>query len=439
MHAEEGRRRDGLGVDVALLMALKAAVTVGVLALGFTHVSDDDYARVVIAESFAHAPKLDPTGTSWLPLPFWVYGGAMMALGRSLGTANALAGVLGVVATAAPYLAARAAGVARLPAVLGVLLATTLPWSAWTGAAPIPEMPAAALVATAALGCACPRVPWWAAACAFAAALSRYEAWPVCAIVALAAVARGRRIGSKSGALGVAALAMAGPAVWIAWNAHAHGDPLHFVARVSAYRQALGAASIPLAEKLLGNPVALMRGAPFVGVLTLASLGAVAWPDVRARWAWPLACAVATVAFLVYGDIRDGAPTHHPERALLGAWWILVVFGADAVGAYAARAWRAAPRGLVVGAVAAGAAAFLGFSVGGWPGYPGRVGDEDRGAQVARGYLLRARGAEHLDVTPCAYEHFAVLAAYGAPERATVVASARAPVDASCPRVVARP
>ncbi len=433
-------KRD-LAVDVALLCVAKAAVTVCVLAIGFTHVSDDDYARVVHAEAFAHVPKLDPTGTSWLPLPVWICGGAMAAFGRSLGVATVVACVLGVLATPAPYLAARAIGVGRAAAGLGVLFATTLPWSAWAGAAPVPEMPTAALVAAAALACAAPRgVPMAAAACACGAALSRYEAWPVCAVVACAAVLRGRRFG-------VALVAAAGPALWIAWNGHAHGDPLHFVARVSAYRQSLGAASIPLADKLLGNPVALVRGAPLAAALSACGVLALAWPAVRARWTWPLVAVVATITFLVYGDLRDSAPTHHPDRALLGVWWILAMFGTDGAAHAVRRAWASAPsrfgtpdggRGLVVGVTAALAAAMLGYSVGGWPGYPGRYGDEERSAQVAHGYLLRERGAQHLDVVPCEYEYYAVLAAFGAPERATVAPRTHAPVTALCPRVVPR-
>ena len=60
-----------------------------VLALGFDHVSDDDYARVTIAQSFAHAPRLDPSGTSWLPFPFWALGSVMAVFGRSLEVARA--------------------------------------------------------------------------------------------------------------------------------------------------------------------------------------------------------------------------------------------------------------------------------------------------------------------------------------------------------------
>ena len=43
-----------------------------------------------IAQQFAHAPRVDPSGTSWLPLPFWLSGASMMVLGSGLGM---LAGV----------------------------------------------------------------------------------------------------------------------------------------------------------------------------------------------------------------------------------------------------------------------------------------------------------------------------------------------------------
>lgn len=71
-----------------LLVALKLGIDAWVLRAGFSHVSDDDYARTVIAEQLAHAPRLDPSATSWLPLPFWLEGGVMMVAGRSLGVAR---------------------------------------------------------------------------------------------------------------------------------------------------------------------------------------------------------------------------------------------------------------------------------------------------------------------------------------------------------------
>jgi hypothetical protein len=45
-------------------------------------------------------PHLDPSGTRWLPLPFWVFGGAIKPFGVDLGTAQVaevLLGVLGAI------------------------------------------------------------------------------------------------------------------------------------------------------------------------------------------------------------------------------------------------------------------------------------------------------------------------------------------------------
>ena len=84
--------------DALVLMVAKLALGAWVLRQGFTHVSDDDYARTVIAEQFAHAPRLDPSATSWLPLPFWLEGSAMGVGGRTLEVARAVA----VVGTPSP-------------------------------------------------------------------------------------------------------------------------------------------------------------------------------------------------------------------------------------------------------------------------------------------------------------------------------------------------
>src|SRR5258708_3062804 len=110
-------------LDLGILWTLKIVVGAWLLHLGFSHISDDDYARVVIAETFAHAPKLDPSGTSWLPFPFWLTGSVMMAFGRSLPVARALAFALGVISVAPVYLAARAIGISRVVATVAVAVA----------------------------------------------------------------------------------------------------------------------------------------------------------------------------------------------------------------------------------------------------------------------------------------------------------------------------
>ena len=70
--------------DAAGVALGKAVVSSLVWASGFRALSDDDYARIVIAQRFAESPSLDPTGTSWLPLPFWLNGGAMLLFGASV-------------------------------------------------------------------------------------------------------------------------------------------------------------------------------------------------------------------------------------------------------------------------------------------------------------------------------------------------------------------
>jgi hypothetical protein len=66
--------------------------------------------------------------------------------------------------------------------------------------------------------------------------------------------------------------------------------------------------------------------------------------------------------------------------------------------------------------------------------YPGGEAWATRDAQIARGRALRGSDAK-LIITPCEYEHFALLAALGAPERATILPRAHEPVSDECPRV----
>ena len=236
----------------------------------------------------------------------------------------------------------------------------------------------------------------------------------------------------------VLALLVAGPVGWMAWNFHAHGSATHFLTRVAAYRHALGVGFEPLFVKLARYPLALLEGAPDVTVAAAVGLFALArFPSMRARWSGPLLATLMLLAFLTYGDLRDGAPTHHTERALVAAWWVLAPFGVEGVvqlvshrtfGRSGREAWA------VAFAVAAGMT-WASRVVASWEDYPARSDEEQRDAQIARGRVLRKSAPERLDVTPCAYEHFALLAAFGAPERANVHPPTRTPVTRACPRV----
>lgn len=415
-------------VDCVALGLLKIAIGAWVLHRGLSHVSDDDYARTVIAEQFAHTPRIDPSGTSWLPLPFWVEGAAMMVAGRSMEVARAMAAALGAVSVAAPYLAMRAVAMKRMAAVAATAIAMAMPWNAWLGVATVPEAWAGALVAAGAIamGAAGARAQAWAAAALVAASLSRYEAWPACAVFAAAcARTKARRD------VALALVAMAGPALWVAWNAHAHGSALHFVARVAAFHEKTAAAHTSMGAALLAYPRALVAEAPEAAAAIVAAI-ALADRDVRARWAWPLAAAVAIALLLVAGSLGGGAPTHHAARALAPLWWMGVGAGVDAM------TTRFGGRKAATAAACVAASAWVVTLVVRWDDAPGRSETERRDAQIARGLDMRARGVASAEITPCAFEHFALIAAWGKPESATIRPSANHDPSGDCPQVVER-
>jgi hypothetical protein len=435
--------------DSLLLVLTKLAIGALVLHQGFSHVSDDDYARTVIAEQFAHTPALDPSGTSWMPLPFWLTGGAMIVAGRNLDVARAAAIVLGAGVVAAPYIAMRVAGMARHSALAATALAMALPYSAWLGVSTVPEGWFGALVGAAAIAARVDRARPWAAGALLAASLSRYEAWPACGVAALlctwTAVRRDRLSWRRE--LVWALVAVAGPLAWMAWNAHAHGSAFHFVARVTTFRRAIGAASVPLADKVLGYPRALAEETPEVAVLGSIGLVGLAVGPLRDRWRWAAATVLLVLGFLVWGDVHDGAPTHHPARALAPVWWILVAMGADALDLLwrrfgstpRPRAAGVSRRALYVGAVAAAAGiAWCASLPTRWARSPGRSDAERRDSQIARGLDMRARDVQAADITPCAFEHFALLAAWAEPERATLRPRTGEPMSPTCPHVLER-
>jgi hypothetical protein len=442
--------RERLLVDAAIVAAVHAAGCALVLALGFDHVSDDDYARVTIAQSFAHAPRLDPSGTSWLPFPFWTLGIVMAIFGRSLAVARATAIVLASAAAAVPYVAARMTGATRNRALAGVAFALASPWSLWLGAATVPESVTASLTAGAviALGASTEagagvssRARAAFAVGLFCACLSRYEVWPVAAVLATVLAVRATR-GSHTPTLLLALLVALGPLVWIAWNMHAHDDPLHFFQRVSRFKRAIGEGSHDTASALLSVPRLLVTMRPDVVVAAASALAttrafASVHDELRRRWVVPLGCVAAQIAFLAFGNARDGAPAHHAERALLGAVFVLAWFAGDLV----VMAWplaRQRRRGLALGAGLVVLVAWIATGAVTFRDVPGSGAADDRSAQLAAGKKLRDDAAEHVELTPCAFEHFALIAAFTAPERVTTQPSSGAPVERSCPAIERR-
>jgi hypothetical protein len=399
-------------------------VCVIVLATGFDHVSDDDYARVTIAEAFAHAPRLDPSGTSWLPFPFWWTGSFLALFGRSLSVARFASILLASVGATLPYVALRTVSVDRTRALAGTAFALLTPWMLWLGGATVPESFTATATAAAIIVLAARPSPAFAALLG-CACLSRYEAWPVAAVAAIALVVRDRSRRSITIAIACAA----GPILWMLWNAGSHGSALHFFHRVSNFKRAIGAGSTSTTEALLFYPRLLVTTRPEVVAAAVAGLYALRDTSVRKRWLVPLVAALAQIVFLAIGNARDGAPAHHAERALVGVLVLLALFAVDACASLAPR--------LRIGTLAVAAVLWL-FTARAFAEPPGRSSSEDRTAQIARGLDLRAAPASSLDVTPCAFEHFALIAAYGAPERVSIAPKTDAPITAECPRVEAR-
>src|SRR5690606_20890167 len=99
--------------DVALITLGQLAISGTAWALGARAISDDDYARVVIAQHFDESPSHDPSGTSWLPFPSSLVGTAMSLTRATLGVAQIVAVITAVGAAFLLYSAARQLGSAR--------------------------------------------------------------------------------------------------------------------------------------------------------------------------------------------------------------------------------------------------------------------------------------------------------------------------------------
>jgi Dolichyl-phosphate-mannose-protein mannosyltransferase len=402
----------------------KAAASAAVLAAGFRAVSDDDFSRVVIAEQWARAPQWDASRTSWLPFPFWIVGSTMKLAGRSLDTARLTAAALGVAAALVVYAAARWMGEERRAATAGAVVAAVFPWSARLGVATVPELFTAALslLAAAALTPARGGGPrrLLGGAALVAATLSRYEAWPVAMIFAgVCAVAATRSRAERGANALAAALAVTGPALWLACNRAEHGDALHFLARVAAYRQALGAEG-GAAVGLWAYPLAMVREEPGVVALFAAAAATTGLGDgmatLRARlspYAWPAALTAAQIAALSLAMIKDGAPTHHPERAVLAALLLVALAGGaltvHAIGGGAGRRWR----GMVI-AAAVGVAVGLGHTGATSEGFAQR-GDEEA---IGRAAAAATSPGEPVLIEAGDYGYLAVSAAMERPEDA---------------------
>lgn len=318
-----------------LIAAARALVSAACWASGFRAVSDDDYSRLVIAARFAALPSPDPSGTSWLPLPFWLYGVPMGLLGDSLTVARGVALVLGVLSAVLVWWSGRLLGLTERAALLGALAAVVLPYGSWLSCATVPEAPTASLILLGVVTLARqePRLRLFGGLALGAACFCRYEAWAPAAVFAVLTLAHAAK--HKQRELWLAGSAAAAPiALWLLHGVVRHGDALFFVARVTQYRAALGREGSGFGLELLQTPLALLRFEPeliaIFGVALVLSLRRGESPFTGAAWRTLLALA-ALIAFLITADATGGAATHHPERSLLPVFWFLALLAAGLV------------------------------------------------------------------------------------------------------------
>lgn len=406
--------------DALLLCAARAAACLAAWSIGFRALSDDDYARITIAQRFAADPRLDPSGTSWLPLPFWTYGAAFRALGTDLVVAQSVAIALGLAATLLVYGAARVLGASERGAVMGALVSSlAVPYSLLLGLAAVPELPCAALLllAVATLARNEPGFRLLGALSLSAACLMRYEAWPVALLFSLLSAwdALSRRKGGYALAGG---LSLVGAGLWLSLGRLNHGDALFFVARVSAYRRALGGNDVPLWERLLGYPMALVTFAPLLAAL-LAGLGLLAWfergalPPRGRVFARSAVAMGALLAFLIVGSVQDGVPTHHAARVLLPLW----LFGSVIAGRELDRLARSRSAAASAAIVATACASALLVSCESARHY----GFAERELELEAGRAARQAKSGALVIDTRDFGYFAVQAGFGRPSDSSVL------------------
>ena len=214
----------------------------------------------------------------------------------------------------------------------------------------------------------------------------------------------------------ISATALVGPAVWIAWNHFTRGDAFDFVARVTAYRRALGEGTDEsILARLIAYPIALAKELPEIAIPFAAALLLAAVPRLRPtivarlrRHAAPLSLAAVQVVALAAALVKDGAPTHHPERAVLFPALAMAVFVADVAVGLAPKL----PRAL---AYVAGAALFVRAAA---IPLAGRASFAQRESEVAMGQVVanKTRPEAKILIEVTDYGYFAILASSGRPE-----------------------
>jgi len=248
-----------------IIATTKIVLSLALFWTGFRSVSDDDFARAVIAQQFAIRPHFDPSGSSWLPFPFLLWGSAMAAFGPTLAVAQVMAIGLGACAAVGVWWVARSIGLSARAALVAGMIAACMPHAAYYGAAMVPEYATAVLVllASATLSSQHDRIRAAGALAACLATLCRYEAWPIACVVSICATFDAiRQPQRRRWLVGSAIIACLGASAWMFHGFVLHHDAFFFVTRVAAYRRALGGESMRLGWRLVQQPLALLTGEP---------------------------------------------------------------------------------------------------------------------------------------------------------------------------------
>lgn len=404
------------GLVVALT---KGVISLLVLRAGFSAISDDDYARLTISQGLTRAFSLDPSQSSWLPAPFLIQGGFLELFGASLASARVLSVLLGSGSAVLFYVAARRLGASLGGALAGALIASIFPYSAYLGAAVVPELPTAALTVFAVATLAPPgrHRTLGALACALACA-SRYEAWPVGAVFVTCCLLDARR-SKEQRFIGSALVAVAFPLLWVIHGIAHHDDPFFFVHRVHAYRAASGPLDGALV-RLSNAPRALFQGEPelMLGLSAVLGLRAIlgkkqagtglGLPGLR-RF---LVALGSVVLMAVAAELSGSGGTHHPERALLPVWvGASLLLGHVLFVRAQRRRWLELALALLLG-LGAGAAL---------RSRAPRAPFVDRSDEIALGRAARRLGIPRFAIEARDYGYFAVQAAFQRPWDAPVL------------------